>query len=104
VRRFRRQVDGGAAWALMQLAYPQEHRPAERLPAPACCSLQLAFTKVLPEHDRRYAEQCEAGSDARQTTTFSPFVYINNPTCVHAQTLAALSLVEDALILPALAT
>jgi len=56
---------------------------------PAGCSLQLAFTKApLVAASRR----------------FSPFVYINNPGCVQAQTLGSLSLVEDALIFGAFAT
>jgi hypothetical protein len=45
-----------------------------------------------------------AGSAAQQRMSFSPFVYINNPVCVQAQTLHALSFVEDALIFPTLAT
>jgi hypothetical protein len=104
VRCFWRQVAGGAARALMQLAYPQEHRPAERLPSLACCSLQLGFTKALASTTAALLSSANAGFDAQQTTTFSPFVYINNPACVQAQTLRALSFVEDALIFPALAT
>jgi hypothetical protein len=43
-------------------------------------------------------------SDARQPSTFAPFIYINTPACMQAQTLGALSLLEDALIFRVSAT
>ena len=48
--------------------------------------------------------RANGGSDARQPSTFAPFIYINTPACMQAQTLGALSLLEDALIFRVSAT
>jgi hypothetical protein len=76
---------------------------ARALPAPAA-ALSWRLRKRFPSTTAALLNSASAGSAAQQTTTITPFVYINNPACVQAQTLGPLSLAEDALIFPPLAT